>query len=273
MTHLTRRLRDDQEKEIETMTTHLFRIMGRHAPPSPQGERQMKAQMHDFMDGNGPVPAHIHTKGGGWVADTAHVDKSAHIGPDARVFGDARVSGDARVYGNALVYDSAWVSGNARVHDSARVYDNARVYGNARVHGDALVYGNAWVHGDARVYGDARVHGDALVYGNAWVGNAWVSGNACVSGDAWVDNAWVSGNALVSSDARVKRGVYTSTPTSITRSDGYMFTLQSDGSIVAGCCDFTPDEAKAHWGHAEHHKHRESMAIVTALNAIAAERQ
>ena len=27
----------------------------------------MKAQMHDFMDGNGPVPSHIHTKGGGWV--------------------------------------------------------------------------------------------------------------------------------------------------------------------------------------------------------------
>ena len=122
----------------------------------------MKEQTHDFRDGKGPVLSHIHTRGGGWVADTAHVDKSAHIGPDAQVFGDA-----------------------------------------------------------------------------------WVSGDACVSGDA-----------------RVKRGVYTSTPTIITRSDGYMFTLQSDGSIVAGCRDFTPDEAKAHWGHPKHHKHRESMAIV-----------
>ena len=173
----------------------------------------MKTQTHDFMDGKGPVPSHIHTKGGGWVANTTNVHNSAYIGPDARV------------------------------------------------------YGNAWVFGDARVYGDV------LVYGNAWVGNAWVSGNACVSGDAWVGNAWVSGNACVSGDALVKRGVYTSTPTSITRSDGYMFTLQSDGSIVAGCCDFTPDEAKAHWGNPEHYKHRESMAIVTALNAIAAERQ
>ena len=127
----------------------------------------MKEQTHDFMDGNGPVPSHIHTKGGGWVANTANVYDSAYIGPDARVYG------------------------------------NARVYG----------------------------------------------------------------------DARVQRGVYTSTPTSITRSDGYMFTLQSDGSIVAGCRDFTPDEAKAHWGDPEHYKHRESMAIVTALNAIAAERQ
>ena len=180
-----------------------------------------KEQTHDFRDGKGPVPAHRHTKGGGWVADTANVYNSAYIGPDARVYGNALVYDSARVYGNALVYDSAWVSGNARVHDSARVYDNARVYGNARVHGDALVYDSA------RVYGNARV----------------------------------------------KRGMYTSTPTSITRSDGYMFTLQSDGSIVAVCRDFTPDEAKAHWGDPEHHKHRESMAIVTALNAIAAERQ
>ena len=175
----------------------------------------MKAQMHDFMDGKGPVPSHIHTKGGGWVADTANVYNSAYIGPDARV------SGDAWVYGDAWVSGNAWVSGSALVDGDARVSGNARVYGSARVSG----------------------------------------------------NAWVSGSALVDGDARVKRGMYTSTPTSITRSDGCMFTLQSDGSIVAGCRDFTPDEAKAHWGDPEHHKHRESMAIVTALNAIAAERQ
>ena len=29
----------------------------------------------DFKDGNGPVPAHQHPNGGGWVADTAKVDK------------------------------------------------------------------------------------------------------------------------------------------------------------------------------------------------------
>ena len=28
----------------------------------------------DFKDGNGPVPAHEHPNGGGWVADTAKVD-------------------------------------------------------------------------------------------------------------------------------------------------------------------------------------------------------
>ena len=49
------------------------------------------------MDGNGPVPAHRHTKGGGWVADTTNVYDSAYIGPDARVYGNACVSGDALV--------------------------------------------------------------------------------------------------------------------------------------------------------------------------------
>ena len=151
----------------------------------------MKAQTHDFLDGNGPVPAHRHTNGGGWVANTTNVHNSAYIGPDARVYGNAWVSGNV------------WVSGDASVH------------------------GDAWVSGDVRVFGDAQVN----------------------------------------------RGMYAYTPISITRSDGYTFTLQSDGSIVAGCRDFTPDEAKAHWGNPEHYKHRESMAIVTALNAIAAERQ
>ena len=33
----------------------------------------------DFQDGNGPVPAHKHVKGGGWVADTATVADSARV--------------------------------------------------------------------------------------------------------------------------------------------------------------------------------------------------
>ena len=162
-------------------------------------------------------------------------------------FGD----GNGPVPAHRHIKGNGWVADTANVHNSAYIGPDARVSGNARISGDARVYGNARVHDSARVYANAlvydsaRVHGDALVY----------------------DSARVYGNA------RVKRGMYTSTPTSITRSDGYMFTLQSDGSIVAGCRDFTPDEAKAHWGHPKHHKHRESMAIVTALNAIAAERQ
>ena len=175
----------------------------------------------DFQDGNGPVPAHKHPKGGGWVADTASVSETAFVGPNAQVYGNAQVSGDAMVSGTAEVYGNAQVSGDTTVSGSAGVYGYAQVYGNARV------------------YGYVHVYGYAHVYGNA----------------------------------QVKRGYYTTTPTSITRSDSYTFTLQSDGSIVAECRDFTPEEADAHWGSSDHHKHAESMAIVNALRAIDAARK
>ena len=122
--------------------------------------------------------------------------------------------------------------------------------------------GDAWVYGDAEVSGNAGVYGDAEVYGNAEV-----SGNARVFGNAQVfDNAQVYGKACV------KRGQYTSTPTSISRSDSYTFTLQSDGSVVAGCRDFTPEQADAHWGEPSHYMHDESWAIIQALRSVSAAR-
>jgi len=109
---------------------------------------------HDFNDGNGAVPAHRHSNGGGWVAETAKVDESAHVGPHAKVYGNAWVNGNASIFGNAEVYGYAWVFGNAWVAGDAQVCGNAWVYGNAQV------YGNAWVSGDAQVCGNARVYGD-----------------------------------------------------------------------------------------------------------------
>ena len=81
----------------------------------------MSAATFDFLDGKGPVPAHHHVNGGGWVADTAHVDNTAYVGLDARVYGTARVSGTAQVYGNARVSENAWVSGTAQVSGDAQV--------------------------------------------------------------------------------------------------------------------------------------------------------
>ena len=170
---------------IEELTTERDKLKAKLAKLTKAEEALEEAVGFDFQDGNGPVPAHKHPNGGGWVADTALVSRTACVGPNARVYG------------------KAWVSGNARVYGYAQVYGNARVYGNAQV----------------------------------------------------------------------KRGYYTTTPTSITRSDSYTFTLQSDGSIVAECRDFTPEEADAHWGSPDHHKHAESMAIVNALRAIDAARE
>lgn len=133
----------------------------------------MKPTLFDFEDGRGPVPAHRHPNGGGWVAETAHVDETAYVGPDARVS------------------------------------DYGRVFGNGRVSGGM----------------------------------------------------------------HIKYGTCTSTPVSITRSDGHTFTLQPNDRIVAGCRDFSPEEADAHWGNPAHHLHAESVAIVAALQAVAEARK
>ena len=111
----------------------------------------------DFGDGNGPVPAHQHANGGGWVADTAKVYPTAFVGPDAKVYGYAIVFEDARIFEKALVAGEAKVSGNAKVCGNAQIYGNARIFGNAQV------------YGVSRVYGKAKVFGDALVSGDRWV--------------------------------------------------------------------------------------------------------
>ena len=75
------------------------------------------AQKYKFGDGKGPVPAHQHPNGGGWVADTAKVADTSYVGPDAWVYGNAEVSGTARVYGDVQVSGTARVSGDAWVSD------------------------------------------------------------------------------------------------------------------------------------------------------------
>ena len=59
------------------------------------------SEVFDFGDWNGPVAAHRHENGGGWVANTASVAPSAYVGPDARVYGMARIDDAARVFGKA----------------------------------------------------------------------------------------------------------------------------------------------------------------------------
>lgn len=105
------------------------------------GANQMTETVHttapattfDFLDGRGPVPAHQHPNGGGWVDDKAKVDPTAFVDARARVFGTAQVFGDARVFGTARVFGDAQVFGNAQVFGTAQVFGNAQVSGNARV--------------------------------------------------------------------------------------------------------------------------------------------
>ncbi len=77
----------------------------RRSVTMPTKEKQFRMTTHDF--GNGPVAAHQHGNGGGWVADTATVAATAYVGPDARVHGNAWVDGHAAVDGHAVVTGDA----------------------------------------------------------------------------------------------------------------------------------------------------------------------
>lgn len=65
-----------------------------------------------FDFGEGPVEAHQHVNGGGWVADTAYVAPKAYVGPGAWVSGGARVSGEARVYGGVWGQSPLYIQGS-----------------------------------------------------------------------------------------------------------------------------------------------------------------
>ena len=66
----------------------------------------------DFQDGNGPVPAHQHPNGGGWVADTARVEESAYVGPNAQVYGSAHVEGGVQLLSDTRISGVSCVTYN-----------------------------------------------------------------------------------------------------------------------------------------------------------------
>lgn len=177
----------------------------------------------DFNDGAGPVPAHQHIKGEGWIANTAYVDDNCYVGPFAQVFGNAKVTG------------------NAIINDYARVYGNAYVYGSAKVYGDCQVCGNAKVHGNAKVSGRAKVYGNAVVCDNAMIYEM-----ADVSGDAIVRNfGEVFGHSKVFGKALVYDSIKLYGRTTVTKKPigclGFDYNvLVTDHHIIMGCVVIPP---------------------------------
>ena len=107
-------------------------------------ELLLKEQTFNF--GQGPVPAHKHKNGGGWVADSARVDDSAYIGPNAVVYDQARVLNGVHIFDHAKVYGHAKVFENAQIHDRVRVFDNAMIYGDVRIHGQMSIHDDTNLH-------------------------------------------------------------------------------------------------------------------------------
>jgi autotransporter-associated beta strand protein len=131
---------------------------------------------------------HVHSNGGGWVANTAYVASTAYVGPNARVLGTARVTGYARIEDYAVIMGNARVSGYARVYGYAVVQDSAIVSNYARVLDHAMVTGSSQVQGYAIVEEYARIGDSAVVKDTAIVrGDAYLFGSGVLSGTAIAD--------------------------------------------------------------------------------------
>lgn len=158
------------------------------------------AGIHHNQINTGGIPGHIHSNGGGFVADTANVDSSVYVGKNAKVLGFASVSGNARIEDNAVVEGSAKVSGNAVIKDYAMICESGNVEGNAVVSNTAQVMGNATITGNASVSESALVYGNYKISDNAKAkGMAFCMANGSLSGEAVVDGDWYDDGGKTSS--------------------------------------------------------------------------
>ena len=131
--------------------------------------------LHDFQDGNGPVPSHHHPRGDGIVADTAYVADGAYIGEGVWVFGYSYIGsdhiscrGDARIRSSTLDSD---VSLSDEANINASHLQNIIVSGKAHVNNSTLFgsprRGSIMIRGDA-VIERVEMCGDIVLHGGVW---------------------------------------------------------------------------------------------------------
>jgi ADP-glucose pyrophosphorylase len=200
------------------------------AASPPAASDTSTTEMHVFDEFAGPVPAHHHANGGGWVAESARVSPDSFVGQDAEVYEGATVEQSkvqdlARVHGGAKVSGST-VRGRGEVSDRARVADLSVVDQEAKVYDDAEVR-QTYVGGEAQVYGAAFVgkardeknempksdklvapHGSVLmdgveVHGKAKVFGSQLSGRSKVDEDAQLESVLMAGAARAEGAANV----------------------------------------------------------------------
>jgi hypothetical protein len=99
----------------------------------------METFLHDFRDGNGPVPSHHHKNGGGIVANTATVSDDSIVDPQAEVGGNAMVMNGSKILNRVRVY------GNAYISDGVTLEDDVEVYGKAEVRYGIVIFEKAKV--------------------------------------------------------------------------------------------------------------------------------
>jgi carbonic anhydrase/acetyltransferase-like protein (isoleucine patch superfamily) len=113
---------------------------------------------YDFDDGLGPVPAYRHPNGGGWVSETAQVEKTATVGPQARVHGYAVIRDFA------VINERADVSGYCVVKDYATIRGNSVVKGTCEISGKAVIAGEVFLSGHIRIGGNTVLEGKGAYF-------------------------------------------------------------------------------------------------------------
>lgn len=194
----------------------------------------------EFDFGDGLVPAHQHSNGQGWVADSARVDPTAYVHEGASVFEDATVgphaklSNGVRVSGSAVICKSVRIAGNVSISGDARITDthvdaSQHTYFSEKdaievaivedrcfiTHCHKFDFGNGmepayqhpnglgWVANSAKVHPEAYIAPTAQVSGNAKVEGS-LSNFANVCGDAIIGKGvTVHGKITIDGDVKL----------------------------------------------------------------------
>ena len=103
---------------------------------------------HTFANGDHVyAKQHLNPDGtiGGWVAETALVEKTCTIGPDAEVYEYAQVRDQASILGSSAVYGFGRVAGKASINDWSAVNDGAIVQGSAYIGNGAVICCDSYI--------------------------------------------------------------------------------------------------------------------------------
>jgi hypothetical protein len=122
--------------------------------------------MSTFDFGKGPVPAHQHPNGGGWVADTAQVADRVYVGPMARVAGGTIRGGTIRggtIWGGTIWGGTIW---------------GGTIWGGT-IEGGTIRGGTIW---------GGTIWGGTIEGGTIWGGTIWggtIEGGTIRGGTIW----------------------------------------------------------------------------------------
>lgn len=134
----------------------------------------MNAEKHDFKDGRGPVPAHRHHNGGGWVEDSVYF----HTAPgdpyglgrwksepvDVFIHATAEVWGDVQFRADAVLHAGVRVHGKCRGSSRIGVYLDSKgltLCRGVQIEGQfqawSADYAKGWVIGEGSVFHDLMI--------------------------------------------------------------------------------------------------------------------